>query len=862
MKVCPKCGAPMAEDRLGGHCPRCLMQHAIGSDDQSTESPEQPMADSSKDPPAGAKIQYFGDYELLEELGRGGMGIVYKARQSSLNRMVALKMIRSGELASENEVKRFRVEAEAAANLDHPNIVTVYEVGEHAKRQYLTMRLVEGQNLAEHVVALVSPLAGTSAAALMAKVARAIHHAHQRRILHRDLKPSNILIDAAGEPHVADFGLAKQVDVPGDVTLTGVLLGTPSYMSPEQATGQIHTLTTATDVYGLGALLYFTMTGRPPFRGGNALETLQMVKEREPDSPTSINPKVDRDLETICLKCLEKDPNRRYNSADAVAGDLERTLKHEPILARKTSRSERVWRWSRRNPILALLSGGLAVTAVLGLAAVTWQWVALVVAASIAGLVWQNRHVKIRISTETNARAVAEKMLNQLDVHWRIEQLGSHDQGNALIHLTHALRKNPMCQIAADRLLSGQTKSRLRPPVARLLIHQAIVVGASFNRSGRHVVTASEDCTARVWDTMTARTPPLILRHRGWVSSARFSPDGRFIATASGDGTARAWDVGTGQPVTAPLPHEGIVNSAEFNADGSSMVTAAHDGTARIWRLCSPDQAACLLRHDGAVYCAQFSPDGCQILTASGDHTARIWDATTGRQLLILRNHSQALTTARFSPDGQTVVTASHDGTACLWDVRSGRLRRPPLRHDGSVSYAEFSPDSQTIATASADQTARVWDVLTGRPMTNYLMHRGEVTSARFSPDARRLITACRDGSARVWDVFLEVVITQLDHSAPVAFAEFNPDGQKVVSCAMDETARIWKSPAAKLPVPEWVPEFAEAVVGRRLNDRGFAEPVSKARLLRFRMQLAVSSATDLYSEWAREFLEENKPPP
>ena len=399
-RFCPKCGAEIPADAPEGGCPGCLLATglgllpdapvAAGDNGGSAENVEANAAvaasHSKKSARAAEMLGELGDYELLEEVGRGGQGVVFRARQKSLNRTVALKVISLGQWASKAHLKRFRREAEAAASLDHPCIVPIYEVGERDGSCYFSMKFVEGGQLDEVVRRTLMSI--RQAAELIAKIARTVHYAHEHGILHRDIKPGNVLLDEKGEPHLTDFGLARLVETESTVTRTMEVLGTPSYMAPEQAVGNNAAISSVTDVYGLGAVLYQLLTGQPPFAGGTTYETIKLLLDAEPRQPRLLNPKIDRDLSTICLKCLEKDPKRRYSSALALAEDLEHWLKHEPIQARRTGIFTRTRKWVRRNPTSALLVASL-----------------IALAAAAGWIVWKSEFIPDKVGI-TNGIAV------------------------------------------------------------------------------------------------------------------------------------------------------------------------------------------------------------------------------------------------------------------------------------------------------------------------------------------------------------------------------------------------------------------------------------------------------------------------
>jgi WD40 repeat protein/tRNA A-37 threonylcarbamoyl transferase component Bud32 len=794
-------------------------------------------------------------YEILGELGRGGMGVVYKARQKSLDRIVALKMVLAGAHAGKEQLARFRYEAEAAAHLQHPNIVQVYEIGEQDRCPYFSLEYVDGQCLDDIVYACPQP--PLKAAALVEQLARAVHYAHQRNIIHRDLKPGNILLTEDGTPKITDFGLAKRLDDDQARTRTGDVMGTPSYMAPEQAAGKIKEIGPGTDIYSLGAILYEMLTGTPPFDGVTSWDTINMVLSAEPVPPTQRNTRVPRDLETICLKCLEKEPAKRYASAAALADDLHRYLDGEPILARPVGWIERGVKWARRRPAVASL---LALSASALLALLIGGWMAYGNAIKDKQALEEAQEEVIAATTAKHQADV--QALVRLNVINGTHYLEDGDLFGSLIWFARALKGDGEANSERRETHQMRIAAVLRqcPRLSQFWTHAESVTDVEFSPDGQWVVTASDDNTARVWNAVTGELRfPMPLRHSYHIYRATFSPDGHRIVTASGDKTAKVWDAATGQDLQTLEGHTKSVNDARFSPDGRRVVTASDDDTARVWDAAAGKTLHILKGHTRSVVCASFSWDGKRILTASEDHTACLWLTKTGELLHTLKGHTQPLTDACFSHDGTQVATASEDERAQVWNARTGERVGDWLQHHGAVLHVVFSPDDAHVATASADLAARIWDVATsmriipalrhrslvgcvmfsrdgskvvtasddntcrvwdsetGRPLTPPVAHNGTVSRACFAPDGQRIATAAEDTTARVYDLVPER--PALQHQEAVNQASFSPDGQRIVTASRDTTARVWEAETSQCL---WVLRGHEgSVVGAEFSPDG-----------------------------------------
>ena len=461
-RTCPSCGTSISDGSLEELCPACLIRS--GLDLLKFSAPPSPPTAVS----GGSHPRRFGDYELLDEIARGGMGVVYRARQLSLNRIVAVKVLLFGEFASNEFVHRFKIEAAAAASLRHPNIVAIHEVGEHAGQHYFSMDLIEGQSLAE--LARNGPLPARTVATSIENVARAIHYAHQHGVIHRDLKPSNVLIDAYGQPHITDFGLAKRLADDGNLTTTGQVLGSPNFMPPEQADPTFGPPGPAGDIYSLGALLYHLLTGRPPFIGESVEVTLRQLLQQEPVAPHLLNASIPADLETICLKCLQKEPARRYPTAQALADELRRFLHHEPIHARPIGRLEKFQSWCRREPVLATLTLSLAAVLVAGLLLTT-------------GLLWRERVARLRATAAEQAQSQLRLQVERQKDAATSEAAKSRQLADFLQQML--TRAGPSASLGRDTTLLREVLDQTAQRLESDLTNQSAVIAELRDTIGR-----------------------------------------------------------------------------------------------------------------------------------------------------------------------------------------------------------------------------------------------------------------------------------------------------------------------------------------------------------------------------------------
>jgi WD40 repeat protein/serine/threonine protein kinase/Flp pilus assembly protein TadD len=808
-------------------------------------------------PPAPERPTTMGEavlappgYKILGELGRGGMGVVYQARQVDADRLVALKMILAGGHVEPDRLARFRTEAEAIARLQHPYVVQIFEVGEHNGLPFFSLEFCPGGSLDKKLAG--TPMQPKEAATLVAQVAQGVQAAHEAKVLHRDLKPANVLLAADATPKVTDFGLAKKLDAQG-ITIPGIIMGTPSYMAPEQASGQGHELGPAVDVYALGAILYECLTGRPPFRAATVLDTLRQVVSEEPVPPRQLNAQVARDLETICLKCLHKEAGKRYGSAAELADDLGRFLRCEPIHARRVGSLERGVKWMRRHPTMTAL------------------FLVMSVASLALLIVVLSYNLRMKTTFDLTRRYYEESRENlvRLHVSQGTSVMNAGDGFTALLWFTEALRLDNGTlehkETHRERIAALQQEL---PKPKQLLVHEGAVndarfspdgstlltagedgkvhlwnsetgqelvepplsapspvVFAVFSRDGRRIAASCRDGSALIWDIAPPRSAALVLRVRGgekmnWID---FSPDGQQLVTASGK-AARVWDVGTGKPFPGELRHNGTVSVALFSPDGKWIATGGDDSIVHLWNSADRKPSPIVLSHDRAVLCLAFSPDSKYLASGSADYTAQVWNVADGTPVGRRVRHRDRVIGLDFGPVGERLLTNSEDGTAQIWRVVDGEPLVPPLRHKSVIRWTTFSPDGCRVATAGDDKVARVWSATSGSPLTPPLRANGSFNHVAFSPDGRCLATASDDGTARLWavacqhrarvvneaavfrhrvdrDLRVGSLGSQGADAAPLA-RRTSPDGRLVIKIGKDNTARVYDVQSDKPVAP------------------------------------------------------------
>ncbi len=764
--VCGVCGSPFAP-MPGEHCPNCLLRVSV----------ENLVPDLLSE---DGKLAQLGDYELLDEIARGGVGVVYRARQHGLGRIVAVKVLVAGEFASTETRRRFRVEAEAAARLQHPGIVSIHEVGETDGLAWFSMEYVSGGTLADLVQE--HPLDSRAAAQHVHAIAEAVQHAHEQGVLHRDLKPSNILLDRASRPRITDFGLARRCDTTQTLTRTGVILGSPGYMAPEQAFGEDALIGPATDVYGLGALLYHLLTGRPPFQAPTCDAVLLQLREREPLPPRRLNPEVPRDLETICLRCLHKVPAKRYPTALEVADDLARALEGKPIRARPISPLEKTYRWCRRRPATAALLTAFAVLAIT--AGVLRN----------AAIVTEGRRAEIAERFAREQRRTA--LVAQAQLRLRSHEAGRRIESLRLLREAWAL--GPSVEIRSATLtalalpdaveLPTPTDVDLVEPASSpdLQLHVATrILHNTFDPGTRRIAAAGYDNLIYVLDAERRTVTRRLRGHEGACTSLAFSPDGNWLATTANDHTLRLWDVRSGEEllVIDQTLHEDQPD-LRWSADGD-WLSIAPGRALRITRPVVAHTFAAEIdetRSEGTCT-IDLSADGRWLVTVteSGTH---LWDTRTLRETAFFAKAGAEWSAARFSPDSRRLWIGGWNSgiqVVDLPELHDGPIPRPTYIAESAGSLYGQSPDGAWLIALSNYGGGFQFVSSTKPSETRWLKQRHPLSLAVSSNGTLAATSSYDAAGVCLWDFRTLRALRTFPAPAPAQLA-FTSDGNQLIS--------------------------------------------------------------------------------
>lgn len=794
MRVLSSCDDALAEEvtdlRLLGEQLRSLF-----TGNSTTEAPA--------DDGVQSRPERLGRFEIVRELGRGGCGVVFLARDPLLDRLVAVKVPRADLAFTEDTRRRFRREARAAAGLDHPNIVPLHEAGEIGPICFLVSAYCPGPTLADWLRDRVEPVPFADAAALIATLADAVAHAHSLGVVHRDLKPANVLLvgDARSQltcPRITDFGLAKvvQEELSAVQTRSGVILGTAAYMAPEQ--GQAKSVGPTADIYSLGAMLYQCLTGRVPFAGEHDLDTLLQAQQHEPLSPARLRPRLPLDLDTICLKCLQKEPSRRYAAARLLADDLRRYLSGQPILARRIGSLQRLWRWSRRRPALATacVLGLLSAFALAGLAL---QVDIAARAAAAAELLRGEQHQRqLALEEAQRQRSRAEQTNARLALERGLGLCEQNEAPRGLLWLARGLALAPP---EADDLRRAARRNLAdwRPRVHGLrggYRHRGPVTQFAVRPDGKVLASAGGDGQIILWDIAADRPAANSIKYLDILRALAWSPKGDRLVSGCDNDSACVWDAATGRLVW-DFRHNGPVFACAVNPAGTLLATATlHD--VRLWRLDTGTAQGQAVAVGGFPDSLAFSPDGQLLALGGRDGKTRLLETATGKVRLCETAQVEEVCAVKFRRDGRALATCSFDGTACIHDPHSGRtLAR--LVHTETVHAAAFSPDGQWLATACEDAAVRLWSVATPSAAPKVMMHRDGVLDVAFSPDGQTLASAGRAGAARLWQVAtarpLGSALLHRDAVKQVAFA-----GGRLLTGSEDGEVRSWEPSGGREP--------------------------------------------------------------